>query len=114
MGRGREGGGRDPGVAGPRLGKRSFFCSRPPGPRLMSLSGGSQRPLRVFPAWAVPAVLGDAAGFVGSVGFTASARRMTSLYPFRTASDASRGRGWERRHPAVACMLTRARRASSQ
>lgn len=70
MGRGREGSGRDPDVARPRLGRRSFFCSSPPGPRLMSLGGGSQRPLRVFPAWAVPAVHRDGAGLVVSVGFT--------------------------------------------
>lgn len=60
--------GGDPGVAGLRLGRRSFFCSRPPGPRLMSLGGGSQRQLGVFPAWAVPAVRGDGAGLGGVHG----------------------------------------------
>lgn len=96
MGRGREGGGRDPGVSGPRLGRRSSFCSPPPGPGLMSLGGGSQRSLRVFPAWAVPAVRGDGAGLVVSVGFTASAGRMTSLYPsalLQTPAGAVVGKG---------------------
>lgn len=79
------------------------------------MGGGSQRPLPVFPAWAVPAVRGDGAGLVVLVGFTVEdAGRMTSLHPFRTAADPNRGCGWERRHPAVARIVTRARRASSR
>lgn len=47
-------------------------------------------PLRVFPAWAVPAVGGVGAGLTDSVGD--SRWRMTSLRPFRTAADHSRAR----------------------
>lgn len=53
-------------------------ASRPPGPRLMSLGGGSQRPLSVFPAWAVPAVRRDGAGLLFRWG---SRRREDDITP---------------------------------
>ncbi|MEJ1275425.1 dynein light chain Tctex-type 1C [Cricetulus griseus] len=67
-------------------------------------------PLRGFPAWAVPAV-GGAPGLAGAQ----VPRSEDDITPPRLRCCGPRpGPGWERRDPAVASMMTRARRASSR